>query len=460
MASIVKRKSKYAVVYTVTDENGVKRQKWESFATNADAKKRKAQVEYQLSTGDFIVPSAKTLKELLEEYVSIYGVNTWALSTYDSRKGLIDNYINPLIGDLKLDDITPRLMDKYYRDLLTVKAVPRPYQTPKNEYLNARRVQEIHKLLRNAFNQAVKWEMMTRNPVLNATIPKHEAKKREIWTSDILFKALELCDDDLLALALHLTFAGTLRMGELLGLTWDCVDISEESINSGTASIFIEKELQRVTKESMQLLNNKDVIRIFPAVLSSKHTVLVLKKPKTRTSVRKVFLPKTVAAMLVNKKQEIEELKDFFGEEYTDYSMVFCNPTGRPIEGQIINRAFSKLIRDNNLPKVVFHSLRHSSVTYKLKLNGGDMKSVQGDSGHAQLKMVADVYSHIIDDDRRINAQRLEETFYSKPGEKIIPEKKESLELPVASDEDKELLTKLLANPEMASLLKTLAKSL
>ena len=41
------------------------------------------------------------------------------------------------------------------------------------------------------------------------------------------------------------------------------------------------------------------------------------------------------------------------------------------------------------------------------------MKSVQGDSGHAQVKMVADVYSHIIDEDRCINAQRLEEAFYS-----------------------------------------------
>ena len=47
------------------------------------------------------------------------------------------------------------------------------------------------------------------------------------------------------------------------------------------------------------------------------------------------------------------------------------------------------------------------------KLNGGDMKSVQGDSGHAQMKKVVDVYSHIIDDDRCLNAQRIEEAFYS-----------------------------------------------
>ena len=114
-----------------------------------------------------------------------------------------------------------------------------------------------------------------------------------------------------------------------------------------------------------------------------------------------------------DSRKKNDELKDLFGDEFLDFDLVFCSSNGRPIESQIINRAFNKLIKDNGFPKVVFHSLRHTSITYKLKLNGGDMKSVQGDSGHAQLKMVADVYSHIIDDDRRLNAQRFEETFYS-----------------------------------------------
>ena len=138
-------------------------------------------------------------------------------------------------------------------------------------------------------------------------------------------------------------------------------------------------------------------------------------------------------------------------------NLVFCSSNGKPIEGQVINRAFNKLIEENGLPKVVFHSLRHSSITYKLKLNGGDMKSVQGDSGHAQVKMVADVYSHIIDDDRRLNAERLEAAFYS--GRQATPEPVQ----PVAqesSTDDKELLLKLLQNPEMAALLKSLAKTL
>lgn len=102
MASIVKRKNKYAVVYTYIDENGKKRQKWETFDTNADARKRKTQVEFEQETGAFVVPEAKTVKELLEEYVSIYGVNTWAMSTYGAKCSMILNYINRIGKLIKL----------------------------------------------------------------------------------------------------------------------------------------------------------------------------------------------------------------------------------------------------------------------------------------------------------------------------------------------------------------------
>ena len=87
---------------------------------------------------------------------------------------------------------------------------------------------------------------------------------------------------------------------------------------------------------------------------------------------------------------------------------------GSPIGEASIRKRFAKLIQENDLPKVVFHSLRHTSVTYKLKLNGGDIKAVQGDSGHAQVNMVTDVYSHIIDEDRKRNAALFEEAFYGK----------------------------------------------
>lgn len=102
-----------------------------------------------------------------------------------------------------------------------------------------------------------------------------------------------------------------------------------------------------------------------------------------------------------------------------------------------------------------------------MKLNGGDIKSVQGDSGHAQAQMVTDQYSHILDDDRKSNAELFERAFYSgeidNPNEE--PEKPEkdtesSGNKPAASGVDPELLAKILSNPEMAALLTNLANSL
>ena len=88
MASIVKRKNRYSVVYTYKDDDGNQHQKWETFDTNADAKKRKTQIEFEQQSGTFIIPNATTVADLLEEYCSVYGVNNWAMSTYRSKKGL------------------------------------------------------------------------------------------------------------------------------------------------------------------------------------------------------------------------------------------------------------------------------------------------------------------------------------------------------------------------------------
>lgn len=483
MASIVKRKNRYSVVYSYKDDDGNQHQKWETFDTNAEAKKRKTQIEFEQQNGTFIMPTATTVTDLLEEYCAVYGVNNWAMSTYHSKKGLMYNYIIPLIGDVKLEELTPRLMDKFYQSLLKVKAKVVKNRKPGSEYLTVHTVREIHKFLRSAFNQAVKWELMARNPVLNATLPKEEHKKREIWTAETLRHALEVCDDDILALAINLSFACSLRMGEMLGLTWDCIDISEESLKENNASIYVNKELQRVNKDIMEVLDNKDIIRIFPQTFTRTTTSLVLKSPKTKTSVRKIFLPTTVANMLIERKKQLDEMKDIFGDEYVDYGLVFCHSSGRPMEGQVITRALKKLIVENDLPDIVFHSFRHASITYKLKWNGGDMKSVQGDSGHARMDMVADVYSHIIDEDRRFNAQKFEEQFYNAKGLKNVEEgktvpmpkfetsvklldiKEDSKSKEVISEEESmddnaALLAKLLTNPETAALLKALAKNL
>ena len=71
-----------------------------------------------------------------------------------------------------------------------------------------------------------KQELMEKNPTLHATVPKAVPQKREVWDAETIFLALDVCDDARLKLAINLSFACSMRIGEILGLTWDCVDIS------------------------------------------------------------------------------------------------------------------------------------------------------------------------------------------------------------------------------------------
>ena len=156
--------------------------------------------------------------------------------------------------------------------------------------------------------------------------------------------------------------------------------------------------------------------------------------------------------MLQEYKKKQDEEKKMLGSEYQDFNLVVCSPFGTPREQTSIEEALKKLIRENDLPDIVFHSIRHASITYKLKLNGGDVKAVQGDSGHSQSSMVTDVYSHILDENRKMNADLFEKAFYSGKG------KAEETNSAAASSQDSDMGTimKLLGNPEAVALMKQL----
>lgn len=143
-------------------------------------------------------------------------------------------------------------------------------------------------------------------------------------------------------------------------------------------------------------------------------------------------------------------------EEYQDFNLVVALPNGRPCENRIIEKEFLLLKERAGLPNVVFHSLRHSSTTYKLKLNHGDLKATRGDTGHAEIDMITKVYAHILDEDRKINAQKFENAFYSvNPDLRNIqvPQNTPSAPAPIDLNAVIELLQK---SPEFVQMLATL----
>ena len=183
----------------------------------------------------------------------------------------------------------------------------------------------------------------------------------------------------------------------------------------GNARIIINKEVARVSIEALQRLNERDVLVTFPAQKPHCTTRLVLKTPKTETSTRVVWLPKTVAHMLVEHRKNQEELKEFLGADYHDYNLVVALENGNPVESRIIRKRLQVFCDTTGYERVDFHSLRHLSTKYKLKLTQGDIKSVQGDTGHAEAQMVTDVYSEIEDENRRENALAWKPTSTALP---------------------------------------------
>ncbi len=327
-----------------------------------------------------------------------------------------------------------------------------PIHKARTEYLTAATINKIIKLLRCAFHQAIRWEMVAKNPFENAIMPQYRSKERKIMDAETIRKALDACTDSRLYIAMNLSFACSLRLGEILGLTWDNVHISDAAIARDDAWIYVDKELSRADKSIIETLNQKDIYMVFDSLMKGSLSCLVLKHPKTDSSVRKVWLPKTVALILRKWRETQRELKEFLGADYQDFNLVVAHKDGRPCDGRVIEKAFSRLKKEAELPDVVFHSLRHSSTTYKLKLNHGDLKATQGDTGHAEIDMITKVYAHILDEDRKINAQKFESTFYSNPDLRTVHAPLE----PAPVVDIAALISQLQSSPELANTLAAL----
>lgn len=458
MATVKKRGKTYSVVYTYLNEVGEKKQKWETYKTKKEADKRRVEIEGTMANGTFISPKNQTVEDFLKDFVSLYGEKKWGISMYDSSTGLIRNYIVPIIGQVPIQTFNARSVDVFVQKLQKTKPVHCKWRKAATSYLTPASIEKIIKLLRCAFQQAVRWELIGKNPFDDPILPKTRYKPRDIWDAEMIRKALDACKDNQLYIAMNLAFACSLRVGEILGLTWNNVHIEDEDIAADNAWIFIDKELERAHIDTIERLGERDdILKVFDPIMSaSNKTRLVLKRPKTDSSVRRIWLPKTLAYILREWKNVQEAQKRFLGEEYQDFDLVVALENGRPSDNRNIEKSFSKLRETARLPRVCFHSLRHSSTTYKLKLNHGDLKATQGDTGHAQVDMITKIYAHILDEDRKVNAQKFESAFYAVTDLRTVtpPPEKENPGIDIA-----QLIDGLQKSPELANTLLTVLQA-
>lgn len=425
--SIRKHGNRWQVIFRVPGEEYPRT---ESFASEDEAMIREMQIKLAKKRGNFEASpivikgttreKSITVKVFLEEYIEQYGLKRWGNSYYAQCESLIRCYINPFIGELHLAALTTRDIDSYYSRLLESPAVVIKGHLDTGAKVSAFTLNRVHKLLKSAFSKAVMWHYMEINPVLGATLPEVHCQEREVWSDSEALSALSLCNDPTLHLCMMLALGCSMRLGEILGLQWSNVFMDESLAAVGEAHLKVDKELNRCSNKSiaeLERVNRSTIVLKFPAVIPKKcTTTLVLKAPKTESSVRSIYLPLAVVEELRKVREQQQEYKQLLGEEYRDYDLVVAQINGRPYEARIVDKMFFRFIAANQLRPVVFHSLRHSSTSLKLKLSKGNIKAVQGDTGHAEARMVTDTYAHSFDEDRKLIAREMDTGFFSKVG--------------------------------------------
>ena len=408
MAYITKRGNSYSVRYTYEDEHGKSCDKWESFPTKEEATNRKKQIEHELATGTFLIPSSVTVAEFLMDWLPKQcSKHKWAPKTYESNLSTIQNLIIPYIGDMEMQKLRPYHMENLYATLSKTPCgsyiegkKQELTEKQKQRFLSGTTIHEVHRLLGTAFQYAVEWGILVKSPV-PVDSPKKSTQERTIWTVEEMRAALDSMEDPILHLAVHLTLVGALREGEIVGLTPEDLDFDAAD---GIGTFRINKSMQRVRKEALNQVDDGCIIKVFPDKLERSTTSLILKSTKTASSCRTIFMTSALKEELKKWLNQLatDERKD--PTRYHDSGMLFRLPNG----------------------------LRHSSATYQLLQSDGDFKSVQGNTGHATAAVLMNTYAHTQDKPRLELTEKIEANFYSQDLTPAAPQPRQN-EKPVAT---------------------------
>lgn len=423
MASIFKKDgyTTWSVIYyskTEKYKNGKPKQKWINGLTYRQAQKEKNRIESEQLEGTFTEPSKVTTEEYLMEWLSFYKKCGNAISTCSMVEGIMLNHIIPEFGKRKLQSLTPKDMELFFLSLKTKHHCRSDYRyknVPDDELplLSPKTIRHIYIYFKMALDKAVEWNTLSKNPIIIPP-PAVDEVEQPAWDEDTLLDALSDIGNPLLHLCLHLAFVGSMRSGEIAGLTWDKMDWENDFYR-------IDQIIQRAKKSALSNEYAKKPIFVFPNSIFTRKSediksCLILKEPKTKKSKRTIYWTQQLKQELIARKQMVDRRKAILGDEYNDYNLVICLEDGRPVEPKLIAKWFKKFIERHGgvYPKVKLHSLRSTSTTYKLIVSHGDIKSVQGDTGHATAQVTMNTYAKIQDKERRKIAKALEDNFYSR----------------------------------------------
>ena len=301
--------------------------------------------------------------------------------TYATHLQQARSHIIPALGRIKLKAIRKAHIDRLYADLLRDK--------PEGSGLAPTSVRRVHAVLHAALEEAVRGDLIPRNPAAHANKPKVRQEEIEPLDGEQAQAFLEAARGARYEALYVLCLMAGLRQGEALGLKWSDIDLDEGTLR-------VNRQLQRVRRDG------------------EKSGKLVFSEPKN-ASRRTVGLPqRAVAALRSHRKRQLEE-KLQAGPLYEDQGLVFATSAGRPLEAQnVVNRHFKPLLKLAGLPPIRFHDLRHSCLSL-LAQSGEPIRDLQALAGHATASFTLQRYTHHYGSSARRTADTMGEILPDEP---------------------------------------------
>ena len=302
-----------------------------------------------------------TFKEYSDLFIKNYCIPNVSKITTKGYQTFLSHII-PIIGDIKLKDISTFMLDIMYQKIKKGK---------KGKELSNKSLIHYYNLISVMFRQAKKWKLVEFNPNEDATKPKLTKKSRNYYDEENVKKLYKCLEQEPIKYRTIITLAldSGIRRSELCAIKWNDIDFKNNTL-------YIDNSLKVIDGVVDEL------------------------KAKTDYSIRTIELGNNTMELLLEYKNWQERYKKTIGDKWVETNRVFTDKYGNYMYPSTTNNILQKVIKKYDLPKITFHELRHTCASI-LNGNGVNAKAISDRLGHADASITLNTYTHSFDESKK-----------------------------------------------------------
>lgn len=367
--SVIKLKDKYGFRLKLFFNDGTEDMiQVGGFTKKSEATAERDKVASQLINHTYVV-QPKIKFEVYIRYWLDKEIKPKKYNTYMSYRNVVENYAIPFLGNLNLMQINMGHIQKFYNDTA-------------NKHKSVAKLAKV--VMETAMKYAKDKNLIQVNPTANVSLPKTiekneyktvVIKEEQLLNVEQIKKLIEASKSTPIYLQVLFAVLMGLRKQEINGLKYTDIDFVNRKL-------YLRVQLGRKAT---------DTIDDCPRKMLTKQEIEL----KSYNSERVLDIPDMVFEAILNEKQKYERnrnrrINDKHNPFY-DHKYICCSTYGKPRSKDFHRRYYLKLLKDNNLPNIGFHDLRHTYATLLL-INNYDLKAVSELLGHASTIITSNVY--------------------------------------------------------------------